>query len=89
MKLFTGNQLAEVHRVLRDDHSVLSDAAREDDVIRLTEASPVAGMDGIMLARLVEMAGEYRRKAFVDEEPEAAFAQGRPAGRPTIGCVRA
>jgi hypothetical protein len=42
-----------------------------------------------MLARLVKVTGKLRRQAFVDEKLQAAFAQGRPPGLPTIGWVRA
>ncbi len=82
-------QFSEIDRVLCHDDAILGDAAREDEVIRLAEAAPVSGMDGVVIARRIEALGEPWREAFVDEEPQTPLAHGRPPGLPTIGCVRA
>lgn len=79
------HQLAEIDGVFRHDHSVLGDTSRQDDMIWLAKAADVARVEGIMLASGVEPACNLRRQAFVDEQPQAAFAQGRPPGLPTRG----
>ena len=71
------------------DDPVFGEAAGQHGVIRFAEAAHVPGVNRVMLARLIEDAGEERRQALVDEQSQAAFAQGRPPGRPTRGWVRA
>ena len=82
---FTANQLAKIDGVLCDDHAVFFEAPRQHFVIRFSQPAIVARMYGLMRSRFTQMAGEHRREAFVDEEPQAAFAQGRPPGRPRKG----
>ena len=89
MQFFARHQLAEIDRVLRHDHPVFGQAARQHDMIGLTETAHITRMYRIMVARPAEVTGKLRRQAFVDEQPQAAFAQGRPPGLPTMGCVRA
>lgn len=86
---FAAHELAEIDRILGDDDPVFGEAAGQHGVIRFAEAAHVPGVNRVMLARLIQDAGEERRQALVDEQSQAAFAQGRPPGRPTRGWVRA
>jgi hypothetical protein len=87
--LLACHQLAEIDGVLGDDDPIFGKAAGKDNVIRLAEAAHVSWMNCTMLARFSENAGEQWRQALVDKKVQAAFAQGRPPGRPTSGWVRA
>lgn len=87
--LLACHQLAEIDGVLGDDDPIFGKAARKDNVIRLAEAAHVSWMNCTVLARFIENAGEQWRQALVDKKVQAAFAQGRPPGRPTSGWVRA
>jgi len=89
MQVDLADQLAEVDGILRHDHAILVEASAEHLRVFLAQAPQVARMDGLELATLVDAAREQRRQAFVDEELQAARAQGRPPGRPTSGWVRA
>lgn len=61
MQFLARHELAEVDGVLRNDHPVFGEAARENDVIRLTEAAHVTWMHGIVLTGRVETTSELRR----------------------------
>lgn len=89
MQFLACHQLAEIDGVFRHDYSVFRKATRKHDMIQITQTPHVARMNRIMLARLIAVTGELRGQAFVDEQPQAAFAQGRPPGLPTMGWVRA
>lgn len=89
MDLLARHQFAKIDRVLGDDHPIFGKTAREDDMIGLTQAPHITRMDRIMFAAGTEMMGKPWRKALVDEQSQAALAQGRPPGLPMIGWVRA
>lgn len=85
MQFLACDQLAEIDRIFRNDYPILIQASREHLMVGFAQAAHVTGMYRVVLSRLVEMNGERWRQAFVDEQPQAAFAQGRPPGLPTSG----
>ena len=89
MQFLASYQLTEIDCIFRNNYSVFCKATRKHDMIQIAQATHVARVYRIMLTRLIEVTGELWRQAFVDEEPQAAFAQGRPPGLPTMGWVRA
>ena len=91
-----GDQGAEVGGVSRHDHEVALDAALQDGVVGLAEATVVARMHGQMHAGGVQVPRDARREAFVDEETQMlplqasdAASQGRLVGLPRSGWVAA
>jgi len=89
MQFLPRHQLPEIDCVLGDNHSVLGQAAREDEVVRLAKTTEIARMRRIVHRRRIQAMRELWRKTFVDEQLQSIFAQGRPPGLPTSGCVRA
>jgi len=89
VQLDAADQPAEVAGVFRDDDAILGDAQGQNKMVRFAAASDMQRVNRVMKSRLVEAQGQLRRQALIDEQPHAAWAHGRPAGRPISGCVRA
>ncbi|GBQ42887.1 hypothetical protein AA11237_3101 [Acidocella aminolytica 101 = DSM 11237] len=58
MDILPGNQLAKIDCVLGHDHPVLGDAAHEDNMVRIAQATNISWMCRVVDSRSVEMLGE-------------------------------
>jgi len=89
MNLLARDQLAKINRILGDNDPVFGEASCQYDVIGIAQPAHITWMDRVMLPAGTELMCQLGREALVDEQPQAAWAQGRPPGLPTSGCVRA